>query len=304
MAEDEELLSTITWEYNARYPGFAYICGGLRRIAVDPYDRRAQRMLLRKGIRYYSKTQFFIYKVVQALEPDVFLDVGANYGECLFSLPLHSDTTAIGFEPNAGLHPYLQKSIVYNDDLDNVSLSKCAVATKPDLEASFYIDQRWSGKSSLIAGTKARHLSEEKVTTTSVDNEIARIDPNFVLLKADVEGYEPEVFQGATETYRRVPNLVCLFEFDSNFLEHGDWTGRTFFEWLSRHYTVYELTKRGLVKVVNLEGLSDGHTLTERIHKDLVACKFGYQGAADRFESEIVDCDLRASSKAAWGWGL
>lgn len=55
MNDDEE---RIVKAYHTAHPQFAFICDGLRRIAVDPGDLRARRMLLRGGFAIFLACNF------------------------------------------------------------------------------------------------------------------------------------------------------------------------------------------------------------------------------------------------------
>src|SRR3569623_3622166 len=108
---DEE----IERNYHTANPHFSYICGGLRRIAVDSNDRRARDLLLRRTPRYFATVQVTVFACHMLLKPTTFIDVGVNYGECLFAKPLFDRTPTFGFEANPALLPYVEKSLLNND---------------------------------------------------------------------------------------------------------------------------------------------------------------------------------------------
>jgi FkbM family methyltransferase len=267
LAVDEKIHAT----FGLPDPGFAFACGGRRKIAVDPKDERARKMLLAKGFRYFRHTQFFIYACVKELRLDVFFDIGTNYGECLFAVPFYTRTKIKGFEANPALHRYLRRSIAYNDDLEGVSVSPCAMGASPGETVTFLIDENWSGTSSMVLDPSRKGIRPVEVETTTIDHEISFLgDIHSALVKIDVEGFEPFVFLGAQQTNKRVKNLIYLIEFDSAYLPRSGTTGKEFFQYLSQTFSTYILTRDGLSVVLDYAELESRVEPGRKVHCDLV----------------------------------
>lgn len=290
----------ITQQYGTENPEFSYICGGLRRIGVNPLDRRARKMLLRKGVRYYSKNQFFIYVCIKKMPIDIFLDIGTNYGECLFSIPLYSHVKARGFEPNPYLNEYLDKSRLYNDDLKNVEIQNRAVSDKSGNSTKFFIDTVWSGKSSLHRDKK-KGIQEIVVETTTVDLEVEKAGGGkTILAKIDVEGFEPSVIRGAEETYNNDTNLIFLMEFDEDFLERSGTDPEIFFHEITTRFGILELRGGGLVAVEDYNKLKHHHADKKKIHTDLVLTRFYDLEIEREFISTIRDKSFKEIRSEFW----
>jgi len=294
-SDDDRILDA----YGVPDPSFAFILGGFRRISVNPKDARARKMLLKKGLKYFSRVQSFIFSSMNELPVDLFLDVGSNYGECAFSVPLYSSTRVVGFEANQALHEHLQRSRAYNDDVSNIEFVHAAVSSKAGEVLTFYIDNAWSGKSSVVHDKKKKNQTKVEVRATSVDQELKRIggSPNLLLLKVDVEGYEPAVFEGARHTIASVPNIVCLMEFDSKYLAIGGTDPAAFFSRLSADFEIFQL-EDSMRQVTSYAELGDEEGGV--IHTNLVLSRCRHDSVATRFRERIVQQNLKQAAGKAW----
>ena len=184
--------------FNIPNPNIGFCAGGLRRIAIDPTDDRARKMIAARGPRYFSRQQVFIYACAKYLGCDLYLDIGSNFGECLFALPLYFPGRVVGYEPIRHIIPFLEKSKTYNDDLSDLHISTLAIGSGPDSEADFYVDTKWSGTSGRIRNRDPKRYKRHTVQGSSIDEQLRQMnEPKCLLVKVDVEGHEPAVFAGA-----------------------------------------------------------------------------------------------------------
>ena len=253
-------------------PEFAYISGGSRRIKVDPSDKRARMQLLRHGEHYYSKMQTVIYALHTYLKPQFFIDVGVNYGECLFSAPARSPTRIIGFEANPKLTSFLDHSLAENRDLD-IRIIQRAVSDRPEGSLAFFINKAWSGKSTAVVPTDAdaAHIERIEVPTTTIDHELGDTIPNdsVVVAKVDVEGLEPKVLAGAQELIRRCRTIAFCIEFDSKFLS-GQGAAESFFNELAESFRIYTIRREGIEIVRSYKSLVERSGSGRHVHCDLM----------------------------------
>lgn len=294
---------SIRQAYNVENPKFAYICGGMRRISVDSGDKRAQMQLLRHGRLYFSKMQALIFAIDQLFSPDLLIDVGANYGECLFSLPIHSATTALGFEANPALIAYLERSLVYNDDLKVELVAKAVSDGSSSAAVEFAINEGWSGKSSMLAaGAVARKRQVIRVPVTSIDAEIAArgLAPRTAVMKIDVEGFEPQVMAGAGALIAETQNLLVTLEFDSGFLTKVGSDAEAFFEELARSFRIFVATRSKMEQARTFAELGALAQDNGRIHCDLFLVKSQDASFDARLQETILTVPLPLLVKDAW----
>lgn len=281
MAVSEDTRSTkaadmdevIAASYNTKTPGFAFVCGGLRRIAVNPHDKRARTQLLRHGIRYFSKMQAVTFLLNSIVRPDVYFDVGVNYGECLFAHPLHSHTKIVGFEANPSLVPLIRRSMIYNDDLADVTLIDKAVSETAGETIPFFVNSAWSGKSTGVAPSKDRSdIRQIDVETTTLDAAFSAIaEWRTALIKIDVEGFEPKVLRGGQKLFKKEgKNIIVLLEFDSSFMKASGDDADEFFDYLQSLFDVYLVQRRSVRLIDSLDPVRELEPERSKIHCDLM----------------------------------
>lgn len=263
-----EVDKKILEHFNTDYPHFAYCVGGLRKLSVNPHDARARNMLLSKGARCFSGNQPYIYAFTKHLLIDVFLDIGTNYGETLVSSPLFSKIQRIGFEPNPALIPHLEKTLRMNDDLENIEIVNKAVGAVAGETIEFFVATNWSGRSSAITGISGK-TERIEVSTTTIDEQVKRFpDAKSLLIKLDVEGYEPAVLKGAARTHETVPDIIYLMEFNTRYIRRGGEDPGDFFTRLAGFFTIYSTKDMSFGPVATfdaLPGASEGDISTDLI---------------------------------------
>ncbi len=129
------------------------------------------------------------------------LDVGANVGA--FSLKTLKNTnhnlTIHAFEPNPFVYNQLEQNFSLNTlppehyKLNNIGLSN----------QQGFLDFYWN-KENTGGGSFAKNnnsTQSQKIAVTTIDEYVAKNQlENIAFIKIDVEGYEPEVLEGAKET--------------------------------------------------------------------------------------------------------
>jgi FkbM family methyltransferase len=150
------------------------------------------------------------------LQGSVFFDVGANFGWfTLFGAKYAKEVHA--FEPNHRLCSLLRRSISVNG-LDKKVWLNCRALGDVEEQRDFGFDVQWMGNGSLSEaatehGTEAVYVStldlyvEEEVDTP--------LDGMPIVLKIDVEGFEPRVVLGGKNLISR-PECTAFVEYHPN----------------------------------------------------------------------------------------
>ena len=197
--------------------------------------------------------------VSSSLKPDLFLDVGANYGTHSLLFLAHGIRTW-SFEPNVRCYPYFIESCglnAFNPHLERVAISR----SRGQARLHFPEHATWFGNISDDPGIvgellafmsqeenrkdygcgfenfKVTDIVEEPVELRTLDDYYGDVIQNArrILIKIDVEGHELDVLRGAPMTLGRCP--LVLFE------THNDAAGRgLLFDMLTREeYRIFGL---------------------------------------------------------------
>ncbi len=160
------------------------------------------------------------------LNPSLYVDVGANYGEFVAEAVARGIRT-VAIEPNPELVACLQRTFGVDE---RVTILNEAAADMPDGEVLLATKPGLSGYSSLtpsvLEGKDGPAAIKERISFVSVRCRTlsSMLEGNValpsVVIKVDVEGHEIEVLRGAVEMLGRVENWwAVLVEFDPEFLE-------------------------------------------------------------------------------------
>jgi FkbM family methyltransferase len=175
-----------------------------------------------------------------SLRPDVFVDVGGNYGTHSLLFLVHGVRT-VTFEPNSSCHAYFHETCALNGvepDLHGVALGD----TEGSIKLVYPERHTWLGSTSSAASA---HLLEEEdvkireVPLRKLDDYLREINIGAVrgriLMKIDTEGNELSVLRGGEQFIDRAhPDIV--FECWKNSER------RALFEFLcQREYALYDL---------------------------------------------------------------
>ena len=174
-------------------------------------------------------------------KPDLFVDIGANYGtHSLLFLMKGIDT--ITFEPNKLCHDYFKQMCDYNHV--SPTLEKVALGENNGYVNLVYPKKdTWNGSTNtnFIPGLVDRcsvseDLVTEQVNQSRLDDYFARFSGKKTLMKIDTEGNELSVLMGGKEILTAVQPTI-VFE----CMPKRDLRTKIFDFFLSEDYLVYQL---------------------------------------------------------------
>jgi FkbM family methyltransferase len=176
-------------------------------------------------------------------KPDLFVDIGANYGSHSLLFLCHGIET-ITFEPNSSCHSYFQKICVLNSvegHLEKVALG----GTEGVVKIKYPEKDTWLGSTDEIIQSKigvAQKLIEEEVIQRTLDNYLDKLQGKQILIKIDTEGNEYSVLQGA-EKVLKICKPMIIFECCENRLKHN------LYNYFTEHdYQIYQLPWKHLTQ--------------------------------------------------------
>lgn len=263
--------------YGSLRPEKARLHGRSNWIHIDPDDPCAIKKVVHEPLRgKVSDNLIFWRDFNRHLEPTLIVDVGLNYGECLFGDDYTGSTRMFGFEANPRLIPFLEKSRADHPDGRRMTLTNCLVSDTPASEVPFFVNPDWSGSSSAVRQLNDRpEALEFKLDAKTIDSVVpddAARDATL-LFKMDIEGYESRALKGFTGTLGKVAKAVGFIEFDGQYIRWAGEDPDDYLAWLQQHFDTYRVASikdKSLRRIERFDELPKLHGDPNRVHVDLV----------------------------------
>lgn len=183
---------------------------------------------------FWPKFSLTSYRMVMSLQqqgilPKSVIDVGANVGQfAVAAAKLFPDALIYSFEPQPECVEQLKRNV---RSLGSISVYPLALGNVEG-EIMFQLNSHSHSSSFLplaeahrTAFPEAQELQRIPVRVSRLDDVLQAVDlPSPVMLKLDVQGYEPWVLEGGAQTLKRVDYVIleaslkpmyegeCLFE--------------------------------------------------------------------------------------------
>ncbi|MDG5490033.1 FkbM family methyltransferase [Psychroserpens sp. SPM9] len=155
----------------------------------------------------------------KTLKPnDTYIDVGANIGTLVLTgaICVGNEGKVIGIEAHPNTFNVLQANVNLNS-FNNIKLINSAVGNE---KGTLHFSDAKSDDSNKILLNSDEGVKVAVNTLDMLLKEIKHID----LLKIDVEGFEKQVFEGATQTLNKT-SLIYFESFERNFTNYNYHTG-------------------------------------------------------------------------------
>lgn len=204
------------------------------------------------GARYRDETRRdefsdpLMRELIARLRPQMFLDLGANYGfTSLLHRTLNPDAAIVAVEMSPLLAPFVRK---------NFELNGCQRATVVEAavgDAAGQITTRLnvfgSADNRVRPATADKFLSSDAATIPmgTVDQLLADLPATTsLMIKIDTQGYERHVFAGAAKTLARLERWAIKTEFGPSWLASQGTDAKRFLGELVEQFDVCELPQR------------------------------------------------------------
>lgn len=175
--------------------------------------------------------------LTRIVEPgSICIDVGANVGyyTLLMSELAGKKGRTISVEPN----PEVCKCLKLTQSIHGFTfeIMEAAVSNRKGY-TSLSVPTYYPGSASIVPflGFASSKISKVKVRLLTIDEMVLELNlPKVDVIKIDVEGVEPQVFEGMQETIRNNPTLKIVMEYSPFLYDHV----KDFTEYLFSKFTV------------------------------------------------------------------
>jgi FkbM family methyltransferase len=198
------------------------------KLTVLPSDRRAQRLELAGGLLARNVAATWQTLILE-LQPDLIIDVGANYGEVTLSSEYPDGSRVHVVEANSKVALCLRDTLRREAPLTVVHEGAASDRTGT---MTFHVSSDSSGLSSLARPATKGH--PEIVNTFRLDERIGDVGES-VLVKLDVEGHEMPVIDGLHGLLSKGKTFAILCEPNPEMLESVDRLLDTFSVQFTKH---------------------------------------------------------------------
>jgi FkbM family methyltransferase len=263
--------------YGTLRPERAKLHGSDHWIYIDAGDPCARKKVVEEPLRgKVSDNLVFWRDFNRHLKPDLIVDVGLNYGECMFGTDYGDGTLLYGFEANPRLITHLEKSKAEHPAGLRMTITNCLVADQAADDIPFFVNPDWSGSSSAVREMNTRPQTLEfKLQARTLDSVVPLDEARgkTLLFKMDIEGYESKALKGFVETLASVSRSVGFIEFDAQYIRWAGESPEEYLVWLQRRFNTYRVGNIGTKKLRKVESFDDLpklHGDAQRVHTDLV----------------------------------
>ncbi len=150
--------------------------------------------------------------LLSSSRPDVFVDVGANFGGHSLLFLVHGIET-ISVEPNPACHDYIREICALNGvtpRLEPVALGQDSGSAK----ISFPESETWLGTTKSEWAREFSRLDDPVVTVEveqkTLDQVLEGVEDLRVIMKIDAEGSEVQILEGARRSIERLRPLIVF----------------------------------------------------------------------------------------------
>jgi FkbM family methyltransferase len=172
-----------------------------------------------KGAAHYIAPRLCEFEemafVMHFLRPgELFVDVGANVGAFTVLAAGVAGAEVRAFEPNPGTFEMLERNIRLNGLQERVNPVRAAAGQS---EGTIQLTTDLGTENHVTTGAPAKNSATVKMI--ALDKELSEAAPD--LLKVDTEGFETEVFSGATNLLRRPRLRAMIVERGNSGVRYG-----------------------------------------------------------------------------------
>lgn len=197
-------------------------------------------------------------ELIARLRPQMFLDLGANYGfTSLLHRALNPEAAIVAVEMSPLLAPFVRKNFEING-VQRGTVVEAAVGDAPG-EISTRLNLFGSADNRVRPATQDKFLTSDSCTIPVVTVDQLLVDlPSAtpLMIKVDTQGYERHVFAGARATLARLERWAIKTEFGPSWLQSQGTHAKQFLGDLVDQFDVCELPQRPRFKGDGLDAIA------------------------------------------------
>ncbi|MCP3741014.1 FkbM family methyltransferase [Rossellomorea sp. BNER] len=242
---------------------------------VNSDENRGRALLIKGGVTQKRLSTFWS-NAVKEHNPDLIIDVGVNYGECIFSTTYPSHTKVYGIEANSSLFQYIEKSRAAHPNKSQITMIHALASDTDGEQKWFFVDKHWSGTSSASYMPSHHMIEKTPVESITIDSLFkGDTQPQNLLFKVDVEGYEAFVLKGMTKLIEKSNSALGFLEFNSEYIEKSGIKAAAFFAFLKQYFTIYFYIEDGTIVNADLKTYDEvqGMFGSQHFHTDFIVVK-------------------------------
>ena len=230
-------------KFKTRYPKMISLPGSAHVLAVNPHDRRVRKKILGDWLvrGRIPRNQWLWNLLVRQFAPTVALDIGLNYGECLFSADYLPETRVFGIEGNELIRPCIEESRAKHPHCDLIEPIFQLASDHIKDQVDFYVHRNWSGGSTAGEVSRRDQNFAHVVTQSTTIDEVMRLyqaDTSRAVFKIDVEGFEARVLRGMHGLLESAETAIGFIEFSPALLQRSGENVEAFWNSLRQQFAV------------------------------------------------------------------
>lgn len=185
----------------------------------------------------------------------IVIDVGANLGwHTVHAAKLPSVRTVVAYEPDAFNAWLLDRNIAQND-ISNAIVNSVALGSASGTAQLHSYKASNKGRHSLAFAHGMRSRTVPLVTLDNSLEQLGQSNAPVLLMKIDVEGYEPEVLSGAQATLARTAAVIT--EYDPSSTLGGELAPQRLVDLLTQaKFTPHILDDHGTLSPADLNAIA------------------------------------------------
>lgn len=246
----------LSWQTRTFIPRKVLLSYSSNLLFANPFESRGFALLKNKG-RGQPYIKKFWRIAVSLFNPQLVLDIGANYGEIFLDTHYpNSIKKIVAFEANPLLSKYLLSSKNAHPLSQKIELVNGLVAKQNKENVTFFIDKFSSGRSTALKNNFVKSVKMVSVNSYRLDDYLKddMLLCESLVFKIDVEGFEPFVLDGMTGILNSKSNLIGCLEFNLTSLRKNDIDIDQYLVKLNSYFHFLALLKNG--QIVDIESLS------------------------------------------------